>query len=309
MRRHIRHHRVDVEAIHARRRVIDDAPGRPPRVTEHVLAIFTLHEVHALVRPGGRVPAGAVIVEADLAGAWSPKKLPAGLDSVVHLAQSRWFREFPAQANDVFDVNFKATFKLLEYARQAKIQRVVFASSGGVYGFSQKLLTEEHAVSPPDFYLRSKYAGELLLESYRSLFTTIVLRPFFVYGAGQKSNMLMARLARNILRGEAVKLSGADGLALNPIHVSDAAGAIAKAVELPEHALVNIAGKEVLSLRQVTEIMGRHLAIDPLFEVDEKPAPDRMVAGIERMRELLLTPRTSFQEGVAEVCREALIDR
>ena len=207
------------------------------------------------------------------------------------------------------EVNIAATFKLLEYAREREIRRFVFASSGGVYGFSDKMLTEDHTVCPPDFYLRSKYAGELLLESYRSFFTTVVLRPFFVYGAGQRSNMLMARLARNIARGEPVKLPGADGLALNPLYVRDAAAAITKAAELRGHALINIAGKEVLSIRHVSEIMGRHLGIDPQFDMDGKPGSDRMVAGIERMREFLLTPRTSFQEGVAEVCREALADR
>src|SRR5206468_7571481 len=38
--------------------------------------------------------------------------LPSSIDAVVHLAQSRRYREFPAGAEDVFALNVRATFEL-----------------------------------------------------------------------------------------------------------------------------------------------------------------------------------------------------
>ena len=65
------------------------------------------HEVIAVGRSAaGQVPGAAEHVEQDLAAPLGD--LPAQVDSVVHLAQSRRYREWPAGATDVFEVNAAA---------------------------------------------------------------------------------------------------------------------------------------------------------------------------------------------------------
>ena len=265
------------------------------------------NEVHGIVRPGqlNTRSDGVELTEVDLSADWTHGVLPHDIDVVVHLAQSRWFRQFPERAADVFQVNLAATFRLLEYAREANVKRFVFASSGGVYGFQKESLHEGHPAQPLDFYSRSKYAGELLIESYRDYFTAIVLRPFFVYGVGQRPNMLIARLARNIVEGTPIRLAGRDGIQLNPIHVTDAAEAFAKAGELAGHNLLNVAGEQVLSLRQIAMSMARYLGIEPVFETDSDGVANNIVAGIDKMRESLISPQVCFDDGVEDVCREA----
>ena len=269
------------------------------------------NEVYGLVRPGEPTETkhGVVLIEVDLADDWTRDALPRDIDVVIHLAQSRWFRQFPERAADVFAVNLASTFRLLDYARQVNAEKFVFASSGGVYGCSSEILNEGDFVQPPDFYLRSKYAGELLVESYREYLTTIVLRPFFLYGAGQRSNMLIARLAHCIVEGTAIRLDGPEGIRLNPIHVSDAIDAFATASELVDHTLINVAGDEVLSLRQISMSMARHLSTEPKFEIGAEAVASNMVAGIDRMKESLISPQVQFVDGVEEVCREAAAAR
>ena len=59
--------------------------------------------------------------------------LPEKIDTVVHLAQSAHFREFPTRAADIFKVNVSSAVSLLDYARRAGAQNFIIASSGGVY--------------------------------------------------------------------------------------------------------------------------------------------------------------------------------
>lgn len=250
-------------------------------------------------------PPGVTWVRRDLSTPdWDTSGLPP-VESVVHLAQSLRFREFPAGAADVFQVNLGATERLLEWARACGARRFVLASSGGHDPSREVADGPLPAPGALGHYLASKRAAELVAASWSGQLTVAVLRFFFVYGAGQRPGMLVSRLARAVAAGQAVTLQGPDGLRLNPLHVSDAARALLAALELEQGARIAVAGPETLTLRQVGEELGRQLGIPPRFEVLDEPAPSHLVGDVSLMTRLLGAPRTRFAEGVAEVCREA----
>src|SRR5256885_17081403 len=76
------------------------------------------HDVVGVRRAGVIVPGELHRVrwiDCDLADSSQP--LPEmGVDAVVHLAQSRHYREFPEKASNVFDVNVASTARLIAYA-------------------------------------------------------------------------------------------------------------------------------------------------------------------------------------------------
>ena len=57
----------------------------------------------------------------DLASDWKISDLPTNIDVIYHLAQSDKFRDFPAGAPDVFQVNINSTAKLLDYAKKIDV--------------------------------------------------------------------------------------------------------------------------------------------------------------------------------------------
>jgi UDP-glucose 4-epimerase len=266
--------------------------------------LATAHEVFGLDRtpPPDNLPAQGHWLDVDLVKPLDGAGLPAKLDAVVHLAQSRAYRDFPEGAADVFGVNVHGTFRLLEYARAAGAQRFIFTSSGGVYGTSYEKFVESDPVSPLNFYLSSKYAAELLLANYQRFFRTVVVRPFFVYGVGQNEGMLVPRLVRSVASGAPIVLQGPDGIRINPLHVSDAVAALSKALEIDGNHLVNIAGPEVLTMRQIGEIIGGHLGRRPVFEQRAADQPSHLVGDIGKMSELLVPPGVKFADGVKELC-------
>ena len=181
------------------------------------------HELFCLVRKDGALPDHPHVhaIVQDLAAPIETARLPAAIDAVVHLAQSRQFRKFPEQAPDIFKVNVDSTAQLLDYARRAKARTFVFASSGGVCGYQPKPILETDPPEPNNFYLASKYASECLANAYSDHFAAVVLRYFFVYGEGQRG-MFMPGMVERVLKGEPVQVSGKTGITMNPIYVADA---------------------------------------------------------------------------------------
>jgi UDP-glucose 4-epimerase len=215
--------------------------------------------------------------------------------------------EFPEQALDVFRVNVASTAALLDHAVSVGARRFIYASSGGVYESRARAMSENTPIKSPGrlgHYLGSKLSGELLVQSYASHMTVVVLRFFFMYGPGQARDMLIPRLLSNVTHGRTITLQGPDGLRMNPVHVSDACRAVMAAMAIAESATINVAGPEVLSLREIGEIMGRHVDREPIFEVLPEPPVD-LIGDTQLMRSVLHAPVARLADRLHEIEAEA----
>lgn len=240
-------------------------------------------------------------VQADLAQPWMQNELPSQIDAVIHLAQSEHFRQFPDKAVDIFHVNAMSTLQLLEYARQAGAKSFVLASSGGVYGYHEQGFSEDEAVTARadlGFYLSTKLCAEIIAENYAPFMNIIILRFFFVYGPGQRKSMLVPRLIQSVREGRTITLQGEDGIRINPTCVADAARAIAKALTLEQSHKINVGGPDVLSLRQIGEMIGQAVGRPPIFQIEPESQPRHLVGDIRKMTELLGAPQMHFTEGL-----------
>jgi UDP-glucose 4-epimerase len=258
------------------------------------------HDVVALARrpPEEGGPAGVEWVEQDLARGLDRSRLPASVDAVIHLAQSRHYREFPDGAEDVFGVNVESTFRLLEYARKAGAGRFVFASTGGVYGPSDTPLSESDRLSPLNFYIASKYSAESLVGSYSGLFHTVVFRFFFVYGPGQKG-MLVPSLLGRVLGGETIRIEGDPGLRINPIYVEDAIAVFEPALAREGSDLMNVAGDEVVTIRELVSVMEAVTGREARVEHAPGDVDGDLIGDTTRMKDVLgVTPKTPLVEGL-----------
>ena len=243
--------------------------------------------------PVGHVSSNVEYRNVDFSSEWSIKSLPQQVDVIIHLAQSANFRDFPNSAMDVFKVNIDSTARLLDYAREVGARQFIYASSGGVYGNGVQAFNENANIVPPGqlgYYLGSKTCGEILVKSYSSVFKVVVLRPFFMYGRGQNRSMLIPRLMDAVASGKSITLQGENGIRINPIHVEDASLAVSSALELRKSATFNIAGPDILSIRQICEAMGEYLGKKPVFEW-QTSQPSDLIADIAAMREQLANPK------------------
>jgi UDP-glucose 4-epimerase len=254
------------------------------------------HEVFALHRPGAEVESsgGVTWIEQDLSRPLEGD-LPAEIDAVIHLAQSRRYREFPEGAVDMVEVNAASAVRLLQYCCEAGGTCFVYASSGAIYPPGPRPVRENDTPKPGNFYAMSKLIGEQLVDQFRNVLTVAILRFFFIYGPGQ-TNMLVPGLAAKVQASEPIPVAGAQGIRINPIYVDDAAAAVAEALKLEQSGLFNVAGPEIVSIQDIATIVGQEVGIEPTFT--HGPAQSDLIADIQRMRERLAEPAVGIQEGL-----------
>lgn len=259
------------------------------------------HEVFAIARrprPPG-LPESVRWIEGDI-GKGVPAGMPERYDGIYALFQSPDFRNFPDAAPSVFQTNVGGVQALLDHARRAGARRFVFTSTGGLYAPKATDLVETDPVTTAGglaYYLATKRCAELLVETYAKEFSTLIVRPFFIYGPRQSNDMLVPRLRDSVSGGRAIKLQGRDGLAINPVHVDDAARLLGEALSASVEGVLNLAGPQVVTLRQIGVRLGAVLGCEPVFEADEAAAPPRVVASLERLGQTLGMPRIGFDEG------------
>ena len=223
------------------------------------------------------------VVEIDLAN-FNVDILPKSIDVIFYLAQSNRFREFPDGSNDMLDINICAPNKIIQWAVKNGVKKFIYASSGGVY-------------------LNSKLAAEMLLKNFAPFFETfVILRPFFMYGVGQTKTMLIPRLINNIINGEKILLGGVDGIKINPIYIQDAARIIAKTIDLNGEYIFNIAGAEIVSIRQLSETIGEVVGRKPIFYQNSVSSND-LIGDISSMVEKLDKPIINILDGINKMVK------
>ena len=261
-------------------------------------------EVYAIIRPGATKHASGIeYIELDLADLTEMSKLPEGVDAVLHLAQSEKYQDFPNSALDIFNVNVLSTARLLDYCSKKGIRKFILASSGGIYQGSDKPILESNAIGRPDklgYYLGGKASIEFLSQSYADVFDVICLRPFFVYGAGQKRQMLLPRLKDSVRNGKEITIAGDCGLVINPIHVKDAAVAFVESLFVSGSRCINVAGSKYYSLKQICDHMAEEVGCSPNYSF-AKGDGGMFVADISLMKSILCEPKYDLLECLHEI--------
>jgi len=128
------------------------------------------------------------LIEGDIRDKAVVKNAVSGVDYVFHEAALRSVPKSMGLPHLYNDVNITGTLNILEAARDAKVKRVVFASSSSIYGETEKLPEREDSypllISP---YALTKLTGEYYCRIFSENFglETVSLRYFNVFGPKQ----------------------------------------------------------------------------------------------------------------------------
>jgi UDP-glucose 4-epimerase len=165
---------------------------------------------------------------------------------VVHLAAHVDDRASVREPVENAEHNILGTINVLDAARLSGVKRVVFASTGVVYGNQEALPIAEDAVPKPlTPYAVSKLTGERYLRYFTLQLglSTCALRLANVYGPrqnGSKECGAIAIFTKKLLAGEAPFLNANGKTTRDYVHVADVVSAFLAALESSEEMAVNI---------------------------------------------------------------------
>ncbi|WP_050403592.1 NAD-dependent epimerase/dehydratase family protein [Bradyrhizobium embrapense] len=257
------------------------------------------HELFCVCRPRTSVAFGTKVVW-DGAASIEDSGFPKTIDAVVHAAQSRRYRDFPADSCEMFDVNVGMTMRLLDWAARAAARHFCLLSSGAVYEPFAGTLREDAGLAPPGFLGASKFASEVIAKPFSGVFSLNILRLFFPYGPGQRDR-LIPQLIRRIQDGAAIQLSGGtEGIRLAPTFIDDIVDVILASIASSWTDTLNVAASEMLSIRQISNTIGQQLGVEPKFEIVNPNTPSvDIVPDLSRLASRLDVRRfVQFKEGI-----------
>ena len=232
------------------------------------------------------------------------------VDCVYHLAARVFVAEsllYPRQYNAV---NVGGTVSLMEAMRDVGVSRVVFISSGAVYGDQQEQpVNEQMRPQPHSPYAVSKLAAEYYVNTIGALWgiDTVILRVFNAYGPGQMIPPAHAPLIPNFLRqavrGGTLVIHGDGRQTRDFVYVSDVVRAMIAAATAPNlnQGVINIGSGQETSVRQVAEqileITGNKAEI--LYTPRNDAGVSRLSADISLAKsKLSFTPRHTLADGL-----------
>jgi UDP-glucose 4-epimerase len=230
----------------------------------------------------------------------------AGTDAVLHLAAVADVDQVAKDPTLTDQINTRGTQVLLECARQAGVQRFVYASTIWVYGDAAgpEALDEDTALGlPKHFYTATKIAGEMYTASYGELYDLewTILRFGIPYGPRARPTAVVPAFTAKALAGQPLTVAGDGTQSRRFVYVEDLAeGVVASLVPEAANRVYNLVGRENTSVRAIARAVRDVVGDVPIEHIEGRAGDLRggNISGERAASELGWEPRTSFADGV-----------
>jgi UDP-N-acetylglucosamine/UDP-N-acetylgalactosamine 4-epimerase len=255
-----------------------------------------LEQVRSLVTPGQW--ARFQFIEGDIARPEVCQQACRGMNYVLHHAALGSVPRSLAEPLATHAANVTGFINLLAAAREARVQRFVYASSSAVYGNDPRLPKVEDVIGEPlSPYAASKWMNEIYAGIFARnySFPSVGLRYFNVFGPRQDPAgayaAVIPRWITSVLRGEPVLINGDGETSRDFCGVASVVQANLLAATVQNPAAVN----------QVYNIaLGERTTLNQLF--------DQIQAGLRRRDPALPVSRPVYQDFREGDVRHSLAD-
>jgi len=257
---------------------------------------------------------GFVFLEGDIRDRAAVAKAVAGCDYVFHQAALR-ITLCAEKPRDCLDVLAGGTLNVFEAAAEAKVRKVVYASSASVYGAADEFPTDEkhHPYGNRTLYGAAKLFDEGIAKHFYDMtgLPSVGLRYFNVYGprmdlTGAYTEVFIRWLdcAEERRRPQ---IHGDGSATMDFVYVGDVARANLLAMQCdPDDAVYNVASGTETSLLGLWEAIQRvtgRFDLEPEFHPPRKvnPVPRRLADTTRAKRDLGFTTQVSLDDGLREL--------
>ncbi len=238
------------------------------------------------------------------------------VDCVYHLAAKVSVPESVSYPREYNIINVGGTVSVMEAMRDVGVKRVVFTSSGSVYGDqNDQPLTETTPPNPGSPYAVSKLAAEHYVRTIGALWgiETVSLRVFNAYGPGQPLPAahppVIPHFLRQTVRGGTLVIYGRGEQTRDFVYVDDVVEAMVAAATAPtvDRLVINIGSGVEMSIQNLAqfaiEAVGK--TTDWIYMENQDVGPSRMCADISLARAKLgYRPDVSLQEGLERMVKQ-----
>lgn len=228
------------------------------------------------------------------------------ISHIVHMAGKTFVPKSWEEPEQFFHTNTFGTLQMLEFCKKHDIPMTYI--SAYIYGPPEKIpIKETDKIAPNNPYARSKYMAEELCQFYAEQFgvRVSIIRPFNVYGAGQKESFLIPQIIAHAMKEECIRV-----MDLAPkrdyIYLTDLLEAIYLTIQkVQDYDVFNIGSGISYSVGEVIDLVQERLQIQKPVECQNqvrKNELDDVVADISHAKEVLgWQPMYDLRAGLEEM--------
>lgn len=232
------------------------------------------------------------------------------VDCVYHLAARVSVPQSILYPREYARVNVGGTVALMEAMRDTGVGRVIFTSSGAIYGRQPRQPVREDDPPHPDSpYAVSKWAAEQYIHTIGELWglETVALRIFNAYGPRQSLPVshapVVPRFLQQALTGGSLIVFGDGRQTRDYVYVDDVVEALLAAATAPgiNRAVINIGCGKETSVRELIDHIERAVGrpVNVIHNPQKPGGVPHLAADISRARERLgFRPRVSLADGL-----------
>ena len=251
------------------------------------------------------------ILAGDCADLKTAVKATKGIEVIYHEAAIPSVALSVAEPFGSHHANATATMAMLVAARDAGVERFMYAGSSSVYGDSkEKFKKETHPARPLSPYGAAKFAGETYVRIFAELYgmQTLTLRYFNVFGPRQDPSSaysgVISRFSKALLKRETPVIYGDGKQSRDFTFIANVVHANLLALDAPglKGQTVNIATSKAHSLNQLLatliQLSGREA--QARYEPTRNGDVRHSLADTSAARKLLkYRPQVDFESGLA----------
>lgn len=210
---------------------------------------------------------------------------------------------------EYMSTNVQGTVKVLEAARAAKVQKLVYAASSSCYGMADVPTRVDHPINPQYPYALSKYMGEQACFHWHQVYKLPVnaIRIFNAYGTRVRTTGVYGAVFgvffKQKLAGKAYTVVGDGEQSRDFLYVTDVAKAFYAAADTARVGQIyNLGAGNPQTINYLVQLLGA----PEVVHIPKRPGePDCTWADISKITsELNWKPEVSFEDGVQKMLAE-----
>lgn len=231
------------------------------------------------------------------------------ISQIFHLASKTFVPDSWENPTEFYKTSVIGTNNILELCRKKDIPLTYISSY--LYGEPKYFpINEDHPLDPNNPYSHSKYLSEELCRFYSNNYNTkiTIVRPFNIYGQGQKDSFLISSIIKQVISSDKIYLKD-----LSPkrdyIYIDDFIEGLIKTMNLEKNfSVYNLGSGKSLSVKEIVLIIQKVFNTNKKVisqSISRKNEISNVVADISKAkRELNWKPMYCFEEGIKKIFEE-----
>ncbi|MFC1613107.1 GDP-mannose 4,6-dehydratase [Patescibacteria group bacterium] len=234
------------------------------------------------------------------------------IEKIFHSHKFDVICHFAAKTNLIFNPesygknNVESTTNIFELAKKFNVPKIVFATTGMVYGNNSKIPFNEkdNTDRPLSLYAATKKSNEILAYTYHYLYKIqmVGLRFFTTYGPWGRVDTSINKFTEKILKDEEIEIHTSGKIERDYTYIDDIIDGIIASIEKNfSYELINLGSGKSIELEKIINLIEHKLGKQakkkymPMYEGDLSAT----WADIEKAKKLLdYEPKISIEEGI-----------